>query len=164
PRRKEYVKGFCIEQYESPNLKGTKPLNGISWIEAGKWCESRGRRLCAENEWEKACAGVEGSNWSYGMKYRIKSCNIATIELQPSGSFKNCRSEYGVFDLNGNVAEWTSDGYIAEGKEGTEKMRIMKGGKWDDLPFFTRCASREYYPEDYTSEYFGVRCCADAIK
>ncbi|MEW6201939.1 MAG: hypothetical protein AB1546_08185, partial [bacterium] len=46
PRRNEYVKGFCIEQYESPNLKGTKPLNGISWIEAGKWCESRGRRLC----------------------------------------------------------------------------------------------------------------------
>jgi formylglycine-generating enzyme required for sulfatase activity len=65
----------CIDKYEAPNKEGAMPLVMYSFIEAEHWCESRGKRLCYSDEWEKACIGAEKSLWSYGASYQRGMCN-----------------------------------------------------------------------------------------
>jgi formylglycine-generating enzyme required for sulfatase activity len=122
---------FCIDRYEAPNLKGEKPFTGMLATEGEAWCEKRGKRLCTEDEWLRACQGASGREFPYGATYARGRCDddkvwrapdwgkiqtfpaksgrdeIARLDqADPSGSRTGCVSEDDVFDLVGNVSEW----------------------------------------------------------
>jgi hypothetical protein len=117
---------FEIDAFEYPNAKGEMPLRVENWFEAARLCEDQGKRLCRSPEWRTACRGAEGLTFSspddpntLPANFGRRFCNVMGSEvageepsendLAPSGSFPNCRSSAGVYDLTGNVSEWVED-------------------------------------------------------
>ena len=141
---------FCIDIFEYPNKRGAMPKTGVSQAEAEALCQKAGKRLCTEEEWEKACKGPGNTKFPYGNTFVQGKCNTADAEgnksgLQASGSFPGCVSGYGVFDMSGNAAEITKS--------------AIKGGSADKADYASRCAAR--VAKTATSPMTGFRCCAD---
>ena len=64
------VASFCIDRFEAPNQQGSKPLLGVNEWEAEWHCNERGKRLCNELEWVRACLGPQGKNaFGYGPEF-----------------------------------------------------------------------------------------------
>jgi hypothetical protein len=144
------VEGFCIDAYESPG-SGRLPETGMTLARAQKTCADRGARLCAPDEWERACRGPSGSSFPYGSTYRKGHCNTPKDNSAPvaaAGSFGECRGDEGVYDMSGNVAEWVSDGRA-------------RGGSAEDRTD-GRCSRRRKLKADRSDSDVGFRCCADA--
>ncbi len=155
------VEAFCIDQFEFPNKRGVNPTVNVSWNDARRLCEGKGKRLCSEEEWEKACKGPGNARFPYGSAFDAEVCNTedaAGEDRVPtfSGKFSRCRSGYGVADLSGNVAEWTSTPYAANSD------RTQKGGAYDKPDYASRCAARKNGPPGSRSPEVGFRCCVDA--
>jgi hypothetical protein len=82
------------------------------------------KRLPTAAEWEDAAdgtVGVGGSVYSYGDAWRDDACATPTADgtvvldgLQPTGSFPDCISEFGAFDMVGNAWEWTDSGLVLD--------------------------------------------------
>ena len=119
-------KHFCIDRYEHAEKDSKLPQVYISWNEAKATCESEGKRLCVVEEFQKACEGPNllGDPIGYGTGFdRDKTvCNIdrpwhnpLTNKFEkidkrvPIGSKSNCKSKYGVYDLNANVDEFVEN-------------------------------------------------------
>lgn len=156
-----YVPGFCIDRYEYPNNPGASPKIKVSWYEAKAACESQGKRLCKEREWERACKGPKNHRYPYGDDFSSTICNTAKDDgskgtLSSIGSFKDCKSPFGIYDLSGNVREWTAS-RIAPGNP----AYVVKGGSAYKSEKSTRCAVREFAMPGETSSLIGFRCCAD---
>ncbi len=125
------VASFCIDRYEAPNEKGELPYALQTAYDGEAWCKVRGKRLCTEDEWVRACEGPQGHVYPYGDAFRPDVCNDdkgwkevswknlakwprdAALEEAThlyqgdmSGARAECVSAEGVFDLTGNVAEW----------------------------------------------------------
>jgi len=170
---------FCIDRFEYPNVKGANPVIVVTYTEAQNLCKQSGKRLCTETEWTYACEGDEGSPYPYGYDRDPDACVVdrswkpfaqnamsprdgaqAKAELdrlwqgQPSGSRPGCKSPVGVYDMTGNVDEWTksvrSSGYAS----------VLKGGYWG--PVRARCRpSTRAHNEQFVAYQQGFRCCAD---
>ena len=152
---------FCIDIYEFPNQAGTKPKAGVTWAEAKALCESKGRRLCTEPEWEKACKGPRNARFPYGDGFDASACNTQDAAhldrpVAEAGQFARCKSGYGVMDLSGNVAEWTASSY-AKNADMTQK-----GGAFDRPDYAARCSARRNGAPTSKSPQVGFRCCVDA--
>ncbi len=172
---------FCIDRYEYPNKRGQYPLIFVSWYEARDMCKEQGKRLCNEDEWTFACEGEEGRPYPYGDGYTrsAKTCitdqqwtpyneksmiprdgDAAGNEMdrlwkgKRSGRQKRCRSVFGVYDMTGNIDEWTR----TTRSHGLKS--ILKGGYWG--PVRTRCRpSTRSHDENHTFYQQGFRCCTD---
>ena len=161
PRRIINVSDFCIDRYEYPNIQGRNPSYGVSWTQANRMCIAQGKRLCTENEWEKACGGSRGDIWTFGDKYNETACNVATrLGAEPSGIRPKCVSPYGAYDMSGNLSEWTSSTQAVSYASSLDKSaRLVKGGSWKDGPLFTRCAFTDSFEPDTAYNNMGFRCC-----
>lgn len=152
---------YCIDRYEYPNARGATPLTGVSWERAQALCQAKGKRLCTEAEWERACKGWQGYRFPYGDEFDESRCNSETAKgehrpIAPAGAFPACRSSYGVYDLSGNVAEWT-----ATPLSPASRARIIKGGASNKPDWFVRCANRWNKPATARDPNVGFRCCAN---
>jgi formylglycine-generating enzyme required for sulfatase activity len=172
---------FCIDRFEYPNVLGQWPVIFVSFDEGQALCAEGGKRLCSEDEWTFACEGEEGRPYPYGDGYtRDPSacvCDAPWIAFnetamhprdaastgqelarlwqgRPSGQ-PRCRSPFGVYDLTGNVDEWTQR--VHPGPHAS----ILKGGYWG--PVRTRCrpSTRSHAPTHMFYQQ-GFRCCRDA--
>ena len=106
------------------------PIHGVSWEDAEAYCESVGKRLPTEAEWEKAARGNRPDDRRYPWgneavdgtraNYSAKECDDDVeeengfVRTAPVGSFPRGQSPYGVHDLAGNVSEWVEDDYDAD--------------------------------------------------
>ncbi len=147
------VGGFCIDIFEYPNKRGTAPTASVGFADAKRLCEAQSKRLCTEAEWEKSCKGPGGAKWPYGNAFDANTCNTEddigdSRSLAPGGRFAKCRSGFGVADLSGNVAEWTSE-------------RIIKGGSFASGDYAVRCSARKNGASFAKSSEVGFRCCSD---
>ena len=152
------VPSFCIDEYEYPNRAGELPKVEVTWEQARTLCESTGKRLCTEEEWEKACKGPGNARFPYGNDYDADVCNTETAKgvdrtLAASGASERCRSGYGVVDLAGNVAEWTATKF--------DKVDFtQKGGAFNRQDYTSRCSARKNGAPTERSGSVGFRCCA----
>ncbi|MDF1563844.1 MAG: SUMF1/EgtB/PvdO family nonheme iron enzyme [Deltaproteobacteria bacterium] len=151
------VVGFCIDRFE---YGGQKPSTAVSWFRAKELCERRSKRLCTEEEWEKACKGPQGRRFPYGNSFDAEACNTEDAEgndreLVKSGAFRRCRSGYGVYDMAGNAAEWTSSTF-----QTGAAYRTIKGGAANRPDWDTRCATRGNRKPNSKDDFLGFRCCA----
>lgn len=170
---------FCMDRFEYPNVRGANPVILIRWGDARALCEKQGKRLCTEEEWTFACEGEEALPYPSGYARSPEKCNIdhpwrqysernmhpvsgdrCAAEMdklwqgQPSGSMPGCRSPFGVYDLTGNVDEWT-----VSSRPGGLRT-ILKGGYWG--PVRTRCRpSTRSHDENHAFYQQGFRCCSD---
>lgn len=152
------VKAFCVDYYEFPNGRGRDPTVRVNQKTADQRCKKAGKRLCTEEEWEKACKGPSGSRYPYANQWDPAACNTEDDEgndrqVAKSGSFRKCRSGYNVFDLSGNVGEWTDSG--------SGGSYVVKGGSADRPGYDGRCAARKTKKAAEATDLLGFRCCAD---
>jgi formylglycine-generating enzyme required for sulfatase activity len=145
-------------------------------------CKASGKRLCTSEEWVTACQGPAQTTYPYGAAEDSKACNSHGVSglsklfgaskkafglgsmnhpwlnkipgtLAKTGAFAACTNALGVYDMVGNLHEWTAD------KDGT-----FRGGYYLDTTLNGKgCgyATTAHHPgyHDYST---GFRCCADA--
>jgi eukaryotic-like serine/threonine-protein kinase len=154
------VGAFCIDRFEATRAGGI-PLTGVSGNFANSNCLSKGKRLCTEEEWEKACKGPGNRKYPYGNTFNPAKCNTEDENgedrpLVRIGTFNGCRSGYGVYDMSGNAREWTSSTF-----SGALSDWVVKGGSSSRPDWAVRCANRDNMRSTNVAQDVGFRCCKD---
>ena len=74
---------FCVDRYEFPN-KGTMPRVNTTQAKARAACQRAGKRLCTEEEWERACKGPRSP---FPVKNRtvVGACNVSSPQWSGIG-------------------------------------------------------------------------------
>jgi formylglycine-generating enzyme required for sulfatase activity len=126
-----------------------------------------GFRLPSETEWEYACRA--GGAAAYGASAAIDRAhaNYDGTGTVPVGSFPP--NAWGLFDMSGNVWEWTSDDYApypgaaAPGRAGyTSDRKVIRGGSWRFGADSARCGLRYTHRPEDLGDSLGVRLAHDA--
>ena len=142
----------CIDQFEYPNVEFQVPTSFVSLKSATELCIQQGKHLCSNTEWEVACSGPNLTRWSYGDQFDSTRCNHAAPTHDPgvkqSGHFEHCKTSEDVFDLTGNLWEWTSEGNL-------------RGGNWNFSEGLGQCKSIASPAPHILSKEVGFRCCAN---
>ena len=164
--------GFYIDLYPYPDEAGAIPTTNVTRDEAARLCEARGKRLCTELEWERACKGAENSPYEYGDAYRAASCGtgVAAEEgaRRPTGDHVACKSSFGVADMHGGPWEWTDSRWqrgpsAAPGPArdgGARDLAVLRGGNAALGELVGRCANARGSPSGSRALTVGFRCCA----
>jgi formylglycine-generating enzyme required for sulfatase activity len=156
---------FCIDRDEYIPPGESLPAADQSWTDAKRICESLGKRVCQESEWNFACEGEEMRPYPYGFVRDAEACNADRIDIYRSNGrlsdlregpdgHPGCTSPFGVHHLSGNLEEWTTI-------DGTSPARpAMKGAYWQ--PSRNHCrAAQTAHDEYYHGDETGFRCCKD---
>lgn len=153
--------GFYIDLYPYPNEHGAIPTTNATREEADVLCAQKGKRLCTELEWERACKGEANRMYEYGVEYRAATCGtgVASEEAarRPTGDRPACKSTFGVAELHGGAWEWTSSRW---GRGAKEDLGVLRGGNAVAGELVGRCANALARPPKQKGPTMGWRCCA----
>jgi formylglycine-generating enzyme required for sulfatase activity len=185
PRRVRLTRSFRIAATEvtrgqwlalmphdrSPGRGDDRPVTNVSWKDAQVFCaklsdtEGARYRLPTEAEWEYACRGwaeeaVRGEDLT-AVAWFAENGEDTT---HPVGT--KAANGWGLFDMLGNVAEWTLDAYgpypLLEAEEdpagpADRHTKVVRGGAYRSFPPALRCAARTGSPESYQLAHVGFR-------
>jgi len=142
--------------------RGDHPVNCVDWDQARTFCAWVGKRLPTEYEWEKAARGTDGRSYPWGNDEA--TCDWAVMvggssegcgqgSTWPVASREQGRSPYGLFDMAGNVLEWTEDWQESEGG-----ARVVRGGSWRSYALPMRTSFRQRVDGAVRDGRIGFRC------
>ena len=161
-------------------FKGPRhPVHNITWSDAQEFCKALGGDLPTEAQWEFAgrADNNEGAIWNMDEEpnpglYAIYKANSYSLGKknpaygpQPVSTKKS--NAWGIFDMSGNVAEWTRDKYFmfsvwVEDSNPTGAMmgstKVYKGGSWKDSERGLNLTERDDEDPRYWSDGIGFRC------
>jgi gliding motility-associated lipoprotein GldK len=152
--------------------------------------ELQAYRLPTEVEWEYAARG--GKNFSmfpWGGYYTRDDDGVFLANFKPlrgnyveDGGIASMKvgsydpNEYGLYDMAGNIAEWTSTAFDEAGYNyfgdlnatftynarpddpPVMKRKVIRGGSWKDISSYIQVSTRSYEYQDTTKSYVGFRC------
>ena len=156
--------GGCAHRPEDEGWgRGDRPVVNVSWLDAQEYMAwlsretGRHYRLLTEAEWEYAARAGTRSRYGWGDRIGRGNANCDGCgspwdaeQAAPVGSFSPNR--FGLYDMLGNVWEWTEDCWHGnyfdapsravawEGPGGCS--RVLRGGSWADNPAVVRAAVR----------------------
>jgi gliding motility-associated lipoprotein GldK len=180
----------------------TYPVVGVSWAQAKAFCDWRGLlknatrkkgqsdvngfRLPSEAEWEYAArGGLNGATYPWGNNYTKNDRGCFMANFKPlRGDYAADQALYTVeadtyepnnfnlYNMAGNVSEWTGTSYEANAYEYMSTMnpsvsdkknmrKVVRGGSWKDVAFFLHVSSRDYEYADSARSYVGFRTVQD---
>ncbi len=182
------------------------PVVGVNWKQATAFCHWRTKlwdmyrgeaepnteifRLPSEAEWEYAARGGHDiSMYPWGGPYmrNAKGCLLANFKpgrgnYPEDGGMHTVKADayfpndYGLYNMAGNVAEWTSSAYYdfaydhehdlnsdyrydAEDSEPeSHKRKVIRGGSWKDISYYCQTGTRTWEFQDTSKSYIGFRC------
>ena len=182
------------------------PVVGVNWDQAKAFCHWRTHiwnsyrgadepnteefRLPIENEWEWAArGGREIAPYPWGGYYirNAKGCLLANFKpgrgnYPEDGGFYTVKADayfpndYGLYNMAGNVSEWTESMYHPAAYQHTHDMnpdlkydakdddpesykrKVIRGGSWKDISYYCQTGTRDYEYQDTTKSYIGFRC------
>lgn len=202
PEHKVYLDAFYIDQYEVTNREYKKfidstqfpelpghwedgrfpegekdlPVTNVTWREALTYALWAGKRLPTEEQWEKAARGTDGGLFPWGDEYQKGWANVGVDgakALAAGGSYPKDVSPYHVFDMAGNVMEWTLSWYQPypgsdyQFKKFGKEFKVLRGNGFQKGGHYFLEAYRYtfYRTEAKPDEYFenvGFRCVTPA--
>lgn len=173
--RDDYRKqGFLVHPYKEvlpflwkdgnpPAAMTDHPVVLVSIGDAWDYCNWRGResadrlfRLPFEDEWEKAARGTDERYFPWGNEWNKENANIwqsGPHTTTPVDKYKGGQSPYGVYDMAGNIFEWT----ITPIKPDSDRY-VLKSCSWDDMPGICRGAARHARLKSSRHILIGFRC------
>lgn len=198
-----------VREYFSHVGYDNYPVVGVNWHQARAFCNWRTAlfnnnsatrvqewRLPNEAEWEYAArGGLSGASYPWGGPYtrNPKGCFLANFKPMrgnyisdggfttvPVGTYEP--NGYGLYDMAGNVAEWTNDTYDESAYEMTNdlspyyqitakktdnkihKRKAVRGGSWKDVAHFLQCGVRNYEFQDSCRSFIGIRTIRTRIE
>lgn len=153
------------------------PMTSVTWFGAWGYCQYFGTRLPTELEWEKAARGTDERPFPWGDEIQRGHANFYSSRdpfedmasfgsrTSPVGFYNglvydgfqtiDSASPYGLYDMAGNVWQWTGDVY-----EGMH-YRFMRGGSKDTYDMDLRIWVRNNATPTYFSPGVGFRCARD---
>jgi formylglycine-generating enzyme required for sulfatase activity len=176
----------AASNWRSPGFEQTNdhPVVCVSWndgVAFAKWIaerENKSIRLPTEAEWEYACrAGTttpfyfgatistDQANYDGNYTYGTGKKGVFRQKTTAVGSFP--ANAFGLFDMHGNAWDWCQDwfgGYpkndvVDPNGPDAGQYRVLRGGSWDDLPWYCRSAYRSRYEPGRRGHYIGFRLC-----
>lgn len=137
------------------------PMNCLDWDQAKAYCESVGKRLPTEEEWEYAARGSDGRIYGWGKgdppeglcfnRPKKGTCPAESVPID---------SPFGLRGMAGNVWEWTASGYNEDySKKRMDDRKVYRGASFletdrEDL----RATLRNMRAASTRFDYLGFRC------
>jgi formylglycine-generating enzyme required for sulfatase activity len=190
PKERKTYEKLC--NVTEPIGKADHPVNCVDFEMAEIFCRAQGKRLPTEAEWEFASRGPDGRTYPWGDEApdptRMNACGRECVawgqrvgeplkamyegddgwpHTAPVGSFPAGRSRFGLYDVVGNVWEWTADWdapYTSEAQVDPKgptagEDRIVRGGGWNgSYQSWVKPTRRYSFPPSTRSHVVGFRC------
>lgn len=168
----DYLKNW-ISDLQPPASRDNYPVTYVSWFAARYYCQSVGKRLPSEAEWERASRAGEFAE--YPLNDISKLGDYAWFNENAEGHVRlvadRLPSKFQLFDMQGNVWEWVYDWYApyprgrVENPQGPSlgKYRVIRGGSWRSPAFHLRSTMRGDDSPVNTSADIGFRCAANQL-
>ena len=181
-------KNWKGQEWNMPDEIATKPVVYVDYQNATAYARWAGLRLPTEFEFERAVRGDTNNNFPWGNEWKQELA--ATSEGSQAGevnvvaNFRSGTNEQGVFDLTGNVWEWTSSPYveypgwkhktirIGWGANAHEidvmprwsaQRRVVRGGSQSTPWIYARGSTRGGFDREQRASVLGLRCAASVV-
>jgi hypothetical protein len=146
---------------------GVIPWGSVTYAEAQAACAAGGKRLCTGDEWLVACQGASATLFPYGAIYQPTHCNGVDLNKGkpvPTGSLASCvGGESGLFDMSGNLREWTNDKRGSTTGPPPKNIYVVRGGAYHTPgPGLTCTFDLSQAVENVVLPAIGFRCCSDS--
>lgn len=174
PRQVVEMPAFWMSKYPVTEAQlGTastdQPAVNVSWHEAQGFCEQHDFRLPTEEEWEFVCRAGAETPFPHGVMIELEEANFLYDDLgkrigigkrTPVGNYPS--NPWGVYDMVGNVAEWTgSDWRVSYAVNTPTDHKVIRGAGWDSLPRLLRASNRDFAPPEQAKDNLGFRVAID---
>lgn len=176
---KIFVKAFFIDKYEvtvgkykelKKNYippKGFEnenfPAVNISYYDAEQYAKSINKRLPTEYEWIRAARGNTNNIYSFGNRFDISKDRIGVSwDEGPAEVGSYMPNLLGIYDMSGNVWEWTSTKSNDIINNKGDNYFVLKGGCWYNSVENSKIDFRRFENGNFVSYDIGFRCVKDS--